>query len=95
MRNVSDKICRENQNTHFIFNNLFFFENRVVYKMMWKNILEPGRPQIKWRMRISHWVPNATNTPTVYNAYCFSTETMIAKRASILRYVYFACLVVQ
>ena len=23
MRNVSDKICRENQNTHFIFNNFF------------------------------------------------------------------------
>jgi len=26
MRNVSDKSCRENQNTHFVFNN-FFFEN--------------------------------------------------------------------
>jgi len=24
MRNVSDKICRENQNTHFVFNNFFF-----------------------------------------------------------------------
>jgi len=24
MRNVSDKTCRENQNTHFIFNNFFF-----------------------------------------------------------------------
>jgi len=23
MRNVSDKSCRENQNTHFVFNNLF------------------------------------------------------------------------
>jgi len=28
MRNVSDKSCRENQNTHFVFNNLFFAENR-------------------------------------------------------------------
>ena len=25
MRNVSDKTCRENQNTHFMFNKLFFF----------------------------------------------------------------------
>jgi len=25
MRTVSDKICREYQNTHFMFNNLFFF----------------------------------------------------------------------
>ena len=24
MRNVSDKICRENQNTHFVFSNFFF-----------------------------------------------------------------------
>jgi len=23
MRNVSDKSCRENQNTHFVFNNIF------------------------------------------------------------------------
>jgi len=28
MRNVSDKSCRENQNTYFIFNNVF--ENRAV-----------------------------------------------------------------
>jgi len=24
MRNISDKSCRENQNTHFIFNNSFW-----------------------------------------------------------------------
>ena len=29
MRNVSDKGCRENQNTHFVFNNVS--ENRAVY----------------------------------------------------------------
>jgi hypothetical protein len=34
MRNVSDKLCTENQNT-FIF-NIFFFENRAVYEIMWK-----------------------------------------------------------
>jgi hypothetical protein len=28
MRNVSDKSCGENQNTHFVFDNLFF-ENRA------------------------------------------------------------------
>jgi len=25
MRNVSDKSCKENWNTHFVFSNLFFF----------------------------------------------------------------------
>jgi len=45
MRNVSDKICTENQNTHFVFSN-FFFENRAVYEIMWKNIVEPARAQV-------------------------------------------------
>jgi len=26
--------CREYQNTHFMFNNLFFSENRAVYEKM-------------------------------------------------------------
>ena len=45
-RNISDKIGRENQNMHFIFSNVsFFFENRTVYEIMWKNIVESDRPQ--------------------------------------------------
>jgi len=53
IRNVSDKICRENQNTHFMFNN-DFFENRAVYERMWKNILELDRPQMTvWHTRIA------------------------------------------
>jgi len=44
IRNISDKSCRENQNTHFVFSN-FFFLNRAVYEIMWKNIVERGRPQ--------------------------------------------------
>jgi hypothetical protein len=37
MENVSDKSCRENKSTHFVFNN-FFFENLAVYEIMWKNM---------------------------------------------------------
>ena len=44
MRNVLDKSCRENQNTHFVFNNFFPPENRAVYEIMWKNMVEPDRP---------------------------------------------------
>ena len=33
MRNVSDESCRENQNTHFMFNKFFFFENRAVFEI--------------------------------------------------------------
>ena len=35
MRNVSDKSCRENQDTHFVFNNKFLFKkNRAVCEIM-------------------------------------------------------------
>ena len=63
IRNVSDKRCRENQNTHFVFNKLFFFlENRAVYEIMWKNIVERGRSQMTiWRLRIACWIPKARN----------------------------------
>jgi len=29
-----------------MFNNFFFFENRAVYEVMWKSIVERGRPQM-------------------------------------------------
>jgi hypothetical protein len=62
MRNVSDKSCRENQNTNFVFSNFLRFENRA---KMWKNIVEQGRPQMKiWRVRIACWIPKAINTHT-------------------------------
>jgi hypothetical protein len=66
MGSGSDTICRENQNTHFIFNNLFFY-NRAVYGIMWKNVIEPDRPQmIMWRMRIAGCILKATNTHSEY-----------------------------
>jgi hypothetical protein len=43
--------------------NNAFFENRAVYEKMWKNIVEPGRPQkILWHIHILCWIPKATNT---------------------------------
>jgi hypothetical protein len=39
--------CRENEN---ILCAITFFENRAMYEVMWKNIVEPGRPQMTiWR----------------------------------------------
>jgi hypothetical protein len=39
MRNGLDKSCTENQTTDFMFNN-FFYENRVVYEIMSKNMAD-------------------------------------------------------
>jgi hypothetical protein len=54
MRNVSDKSCRENRNTHFVFNNIL--ENCAFYEIMRKNIVEPNRRQDN--TALGHWMQN-------------------------------------
>ena len=46
MRNVSGKSCTENETINFLFSNFFFFKNGAIYEIMWKNVVEPERPQI-------------------------------------------------
>jgi hypothetical protein len=46
MKNVTDTSCRENRNTHFMFNNIFSPENRAVYEIMWNNIVQLDRLQL-------------------------------------------------
>jgi len=53
--------CIENQNT-FNFQYLFFRKSYVYY-IIWKNAVEPYRPQMTiWRMRMACWIPKATKT---------------------------------
>jgi len=96
MRYVSDKHCRENRNTHFVFSNVFFLENHAAYDIMWENNVERGRPQMAiWRMRIACWILKATNTHTHTHRLCntqrFSTATMFARRATVSLYTYIVC----
>jgi hypothetical protein len=81
MRNVSDKSCRENQNTHFIFNNFFFLENSPVYVTIWENIVEPDRPQMTiWRTHIACWTTKATHTRSECVILIpFPTATMVER----------------
>jgi len=45
--------------------NNFIFENLAVYEIMWKNIVERGRPQmIVWCTDIACWVVRATDKQT-------------------------------
>jgi hypothetical protein len=46
MKNVSDKSCREIQNTFYAQIFFSFFENRAVNEIMWKNSAQPGRTQM-------------------------------------------------
>jgi len=46
--------------TNIMFNKFFFFEKPVDYEIMWKNIVQPERPQMTiQRMRIASWMPKA------------------------------------
>jgi hypothetical protein len=44
MKNVLDKSCKENENTHFMSNNFFFSENRTFYEITSKNVVEEEEP---------------------------------------------------
>jgi len=38
-----------------------FLLNHAIYEVMWKNIVEQGRPQMTiWHMHIACWIPKAT-----------------------------------
>jgi len=40
------KVVEEIKKTHLVSTN-FFFENLAIYEIMWKNTVEPNRPQMK------------------------------------------------
>jgi hypothetical protein len=52
MKKVSDKIYKGSKKTYFMFNK-FFFGNRAVDEITWKNIVETDRLEMTiWRTRI-------------------------------------------
>jgi hypothetical protein len=85
MRNVSDKSCRENQNTHFMLND-FFSKNSAMCEKMRQNIAEPDRLQmtIRW-LCIALWITKATDTHSEYLIFiAFPWQQWLHKCASLL-----------
>jgi hypothetical protein len=87
MRNVSDKSCRENQNTHFVFNNFFFRKSC----RLWDNVQKYGTARqatygnITWRMRFACWITKATDTHSEYVILiAFPRQQWLRERASML-----------
>ena len=79
--------------TNFLYYVTFFFFSKIVpfFEILWKNIAEPGRPQLTiWHKRIACWIPKFTNTHSEYVILiAFSLPQRLHERAS----VYIACLV--
>jgi hypothetical protein len=46
MRPFLERRRGENQNTRFMLNVFFSPESRIVYRVMWKNVVEPDRPRM-------------------------------------------------
>jgi len=66
-----------------MFNN--FFENLAFCEIMWKDIVEPDRPQMAiWRMQ---------HTLRICDIFPFPLQQSLHESASILHYTYIACLV--
>jgi len=68
--------------------NKYLFENLAVYEIMWKNTVEPRRPQMTiWRMRIAYCKPMATNKQSEYVILvALPLQKWFRQRASILCY---------
>ena len=75
----------------------FFYENRAIYEVMWKNIVQPDRPQMTTlRMGIACWIPKATNTHSEYVIpITFPLQQRSHEHASMLCYTYTDCLVTE
>ena len=65
IRNVAEEGCIENKNSRPYL--IYFFLNRVVCEIMWKNIVEWSRTQMTiWRMLIACSITKATDTNSEY-----------------------------
>ena len=83
MRNISDKICRESRNTHFISNN--FIPKVLPFMRMWERVFKPARPQITIQgIRPTCRISKATDSHSCYEIL------IVFHRALMLRYMYSA-----
>ena len=91
MKSVSDESCRENQNTHIMFNNFFFFENRAVCEIMRKKYCTAGQDidDNKTNTHCMLDIQGYKHTLRICNTY-FSTARMVKRtRPSVTLYVHY------
>jgi len=93
MKNFSHKICTENQNTQFIFNNFSrkscpLWDNVEIYI----TVGQATNDNVIWRMSFACWITKATDTHSEYVILIgFSRQQRLRERAPILR-LYVNCL---
>jgi len=64
------------------------FENRAVYKIMWKKVGGPGRPQKTIRrIRIAWWITKAINRHSEFLTHCLSTAKVVAQKRLCVMFI--------
>jgi hypothetical protein len=89
MVNVTDKTCAENQNTFYVHTFFFFFFRKTC--RLWDNggkYCRPGLTGHRWQysafaLHAGYPTLKKTHTLRIYNTYCFSTATMVARTGLI------------
>jgi hypothetical protein len=84
----------ENIKTHILRPMTFFFENRAIYDIMWKNMVQPNGPQMTIAcMLCACWIAKAIDTRSEYVILvAFPRQQWLRERASMLRYTYMPAL---
>ena len=75
---------------------MIFPENRAVYELNWKNMVEPDRSQMTiWRMGTACWIPKATSsTQNMQHLLLCHCKNRYANVSLCYVCRYFACLVI-
>ena len=84
----------EKVETHILC-SVIFFVNNTFWEIIWKYVVEQGRPQLTiWRTCMACWITKATNThPAYVILIAFPQQQCLHERTSVLRYTYIARLV--
>jgi hypothetical protein len=93
LKNVTNRICRENQIAHFLF-NIPHPRKSCPYEVTWKKYGRATDKNIAQRMRIACWITKAADTHSEYEIFLlFHGNSGYAKAPHCYIYTYIACLV--
>jgi len=96
MRKVSDKICRENQNTLAVFSNFFFWTSC----RLWDNVEDYGTARqatdgnVMWHMCFAFSITKASATHSEFvTLIAITWQKWLHECSSVLLYTHLICLV--